>query len=290
MTTATPQALAVGRRLRERLADRLARCELDLPLLPEAAANVVALCQSGDADPRELAATLQRDPALAAHVIRIANSATYAPVEPIVSLQQAASRLGLRCLGEVALTAALQGRVFDVRGHENWAQTQWRHAVLTAAWAREVCRVLRSNGETAYLCALLHDAGVPILLQAASEELRRSGSELARDQLEPILIELHGEAGCRLAEQWHMPPSVREAMQCHHDVDRALDFGNDVRITALADQLAHLHEAHAATTLSADGVRSECGKLLDALGIYDDDLERLLARSEWVGQQAAAFA
>jgi hypothetical protein len=87
-----------------------------------------------------------------------------------------------------------------------------------------------------------------------------------------------------------MPPSVREAMQCHHDVDRALDFGNDVRITALADQLAHLHEAHAATTLSADCVRLECGKLLDALGIYDDDLERLLARSELVRQQAEAFA
>ncbi len=290
MTTATPQALAVGQRLRERLADRLARSELDLPLLPEAAARVVALCRGGEADPRELASTLQRDASLAAHVLRIANSAAYAPVEPIVSLQQAASRLGLQMLGQVALAAALQGRVFDVRGHESWAQALWRHSALTAAWAREICRVRRSNGETAYLCALLHDAGIPILLQAATEELRRSAGVLAREHLEPILIELHGEAGSRLAERWSMPPCVREAMQCHHDIERALGFGDDVRITALADQLSHLLEDRGDSALSVERVRAACGLLLDTLGIYDDDLERLLAREGSVRQQAEAFA
>lgn len=290
MTTATPHALAVGQRLRERLADRLARCELDLPLLPEAAARVVALCQSGDADPRELATTLQRDPALAAHVLRIANSAAFAPAEPIVSLQQAASRLGLTTLGQVALAAALQGRVFDVRGHESWAQALWRHSALTAAWAREICRVRRSNGEAAYLCALLHDAGVPILLQAATEELGRCESTLPREHLEPILIELHGDAGRRLAELWNMPPCVREAMECHHDAQRALEYGDDVRITALADQLSHLHEHAGEAAPDVVEVRHACGSLLDTLGIYDDDLERLLARENSVRLQAAAFA
>ena len=53
--------------------------ELELPILPEAAASVLEACRDEDKGPRQVADTLQRDPALAGHVLRVANSAAYAP-------------------------------------------------------------------------------------------------------------------------------------------------------------------------------------------------------------------
>src|SRR6185503_4373864 len=67
--------------------------DIELPILPEASARIVALCENAKTDAKAIEAVLERDPSLASHVLRIANSSAYAPREPIVSLQQAVSRL-----------------------------------------------------------------------------------------------------------------------------------------------------------------------------------------------------
>src|SRR5262245_292287 len=72
--------------------------DIELPVLPDATARVVALCADEKTNARAIENALTRDPALTAHVLRIANSAAYAPREPIVTLQQAVTRLGLATL------------------------------------------------------------------------------------------------------------------------------------------------------------------------------------------------
>ena len=60
--------------------------EVELPIVPEASARIIALCEDEKTDARAIEHVLERDPSLASHVLRIANSSAYAPKEPIVSL------------------------------------------------------------------------------------------------------------------------------------------------------------------------------------------------------------
>src|SRR5262245_30521979 len=79
-----PAADAAAAALDAAVAERLASGKLDLPLLPRVASQVIALVGDAKADANQLAALIHRDPALAGHVLRIANSPAYMPKMPIV--------------------------------------------------------------------------------------------------------------------------------------------------------------------------------------------------------------
>jgi HD-like signal output (HDOD) protein len=290
MSNVSLRASEVERDLRQALAERIERGALELPVLNQAATRVATLCNEPDAEPRELAETLSRDPALAGHVLRVSNSSTYAPVQPIVSLQQAISRLGMVTLGQIAFAVAVGERVFAVPGHESWARELWRHSALCAGWSREISRVRRRNGETTFLCGRIHDVGLPILVQAAADLLRKTGSDAPRELLEPIVFDLHGAAGARLAEAWKMPEAVSETMLHHHDLGPKLKHPEDVRTVALADVLAHWSVEHHDEGTPAGVERLRGLELLEQLGLYDDELETLLARREHVLEFAGALS
>ena len=71
---------------------------IQVPLLPEVANKVVTLSQNPESDAIQLAQLIQSDPSLAAHVMRIANSAACTPTASLVSLQQAITRLGMNLI------------------------------------------------------------------------------------------------------------------------------------------------------------------------------------------------
>src|SRR5215470_332766 len=98
----------------EYLETRIASGTLELPILPHVASQVLAMSTSDVTNARSLAALLHHDQAIAAHVLRVANSFFYRPRMPLVSLQQAISRLGLASLREIVITVSMQSRIFNV--------------------------------------------------------------------------------------------------------------------------------------------------------------------------------
>jgi len=280
--TVPPQETA----LHAALAERVAAGKLELPILPHAAAQVLALCGQEDCDARQLADTLNRDPALAGHVLRVANSAAYTPREPIVSLQQAVSRLGFSTLSQIALAVALRSRVFHVGGHEKLVRELWQHSALAGAWAREIARARRSNVEGAFLCGLLHDVGRPVVLQAALDV----AGELALTWSEPgiaaAMDEFHARGGALLVATWKMPSWMEAAVLWHHEPERAGEHADEARTTAFADLLAHDALAREPRT----AVDWTALPLVAELGLYEEDVEALLAKGARVLELAGSLA
>lgn len=274
----------VALRLRARLEAQVAE-DLALPQLPETAARVLSGCNSEECDARGLADIISRDPSLTAQVLRVANSAAYAPEEPIVSVQQAVSRLGVGALCGIAMTVVTQGQVFALPGHQQRLVALWRHSALAAAWAREIARFRRRNVEGAFLAALLHDLGQPLVLEAviAIEEL--TGMSLSEDLIEEWIEEFHPAVGERLLRAWGLPKWVSEAALHHHDPDQALEHLDEVRTVRLADLMAHATE----TGQVGDMELVKTSGALESLGLYMDELEELLERSDAVQDLAEAF-
>src|SRR5262245_19202607 len=104
-------------RFEEALRARVAG-ELDVPVLSTTATRVLANSRDENGDLDELTELIASDQSLAAHVLRVANSAGQAPLVPILSLHQAIGRLGLATVGDVAIAIALKERVFSVPGRE----------------------------------------------------------------------------------------------------------------------------------------------------------------------------
>jgi len=258
--------------------------ELELPVLPEAAARVVALCDDDDTDAQTLESVLDRDPSLTACVLKVANSSIYASTEPIVSLQHAVSRLGMATLRNIALTASLRTQVFNVPGHSALIGHTWEHCALTGVFAREIARKLRRNVEAAFLCGLVHDVGRPIVLQTALR-LPRCHAPLHGEQIEWAMDTFHARVGARLVNSWRLPDWAAVAVEHHHDPDRATPFEEEARVTRLADLLANwaLQPGSGPSDFPADD------PVVAALNLYPDDLDALLGLRERILLAAEAF-
>ena len=274
-----------AQKLRARLEAAVTADDLELPLLPDTAAQVLTACSSDECDARGLADLITRDPSLAGHVLRVANSAAYAPEEPIVSLQQAVSRLGMGTLCGIAVSVVAQGHVFDLPGHEDRLSVMWRHSAITAAWAREVARLRRRNVESAFLAGLLHDVGKPVVLEALCCIEQLSELRMDDDLIDDWLSEFHGAVGARLLESWGLPTWVGQSAAHHHAPEEATSHAEEARTVCLSNQLAHASDGGGEEALAA--LRQD--PVVAALGLYVDELDELLEREDPVMEFARVF-
>lgn len=268
------------------VARRLEAGSLELPMLPSAMTQTLALCQSETADAQKLSAAIHRDPTLAANVLKAANSAASGLSTPCASLQQAVARLGMARVAEIALALCVRGAVFSDPSCRDALARLWRHAALAACFAREIARALRRNVETAFLCGLLHDVGKAVLLANLQRDLGQGGVELP--ELAGVLHARHEEAGARLAAAWKLPEPVAAAVACHHEPERASSHAQFAAIACLADLLAHFVDADDGAELCTDAVRRHPSVAM--LNLYPDQLQGLFALANKARAAAESLA
>lgn len=264
--------------MRAALAQRLEAGALELPLLPQVASQVVSLAGSDKADAGQLSGLIHRDPALAGHVLRIANSPAYMPKMPIVSLQQAVARLGLNLVTEIALAASMQSGIFRVPGYESVLKQLWRHSLASGAYAKEIARVRRSNVESAFLGGLLHAVGKPALLQLCTDLAKTLRVHLTPAAVFALLDEHHTRVGLLIAQKWGLPKPVCVAIGFYADYRSATAFAADAMLTCLADRLATALLVPAAF----DDITLRDHPVFADLNLYPDDVTALIAKKEMV--------
>lgn len=278
-------AAATVARFRDCFLARISDGDFDLPVLPESAHRVMQATADENCDARQLSELIRRDAALAGHVLRIANSALYAPTSPIVSLQQAVSRLGMKKIKEIALLIATQTKVFKVPGYDAQVRAVFKHSVAAAAWSQEIARSRRWNVEDAFLCGLLHDAGKPVLWQLLVDVQKELKLGVEAGLADDIVESMHGAVGSRLVESWKLPERIAETIAHHHRPQEAATAAQAAMMTGFADSLAHFAVGPRAVT--EEEVRA-C-PLIEPLNIYRDELEALIAKKETIASAAEAI-
>src|SRR5882757_7601963 len=134
------------------------------PLLPAIALEVHQLAQQSDVNLARMAAVIEKDPLLAARVLRLAHSAASAPTGAIPSVRDAIVRIGIRNLADVAWEVALDTRVFRSKSYSGLMALVSRHSIACAHLSRLVARFTSIASEYAFLCGLLHDVGMAAAL------------------------------------------------------------------------------------------------------------------------------
>jgi HD-like signal output (HDOD) protein len=136
------------------LGKRILACPT-LPSLPAVAVEVVQLCQREEIDLKQVVSLLERDPALAAKILRIANSVSVAARSQVRTLTRALTLLGTNSVLTLALSFSLVSarRRTSRNGFDH--DRYWRRALLSALGARLLAEELRLDPEELFLAALL---------------------------------------------------------------------------------------------------------------------------------------
>jgi HD-like signal output (HDOD) protein len=146
----------------------------DLPEpAPRVATEILELANDPELSLVQVAGVLSKDPALAAKILRIANSPIYARRRKSDSLRQALLVLGLNATLTLALGFSLVMSLRRDRPHALDYKGFWRRALLAATASSALAEVLgRRDGEELSLASLLQDIGM-LALDKIEPELYR---------------------------------------------------------------------------------------------------------------------
>jgi len=201
-------------------------------------------------DPRSSAADVGRviseDPGLTARLLRLVNSALYGFPSHIETVTQAISIIGMAQLSDLALATSVIRLFRDVPEDLVTMESFWRHSVACGVLARVLAsRRREANVERFFVAGLLHDIGRPVLYMRASDQARaafdrtrQSGEPLVAAE-ERVMGFNHAHVGHALLDLWKLPPSLREAVACHHAPEQARRFPVEASVVHVADVFAN---------------------------------------------------
>jgi putative nucleotidyltransferase with HDIG domain len=216
----------------------------DLPALPSIVLDLISSFGREDVDVATLAEKMSRDQAMAAKILRLANSSFYGLPARVKTVRQAIVVLGF----DSARAMAVAGNVIDrfgggARHHVDVARF-WRHSIATALCARSLARHAGLDQDAAFIGGLLHDIGRLVLAISLPEQYARVAAECERDNISLSAAELrvlgvdHERAGQLLAEAWKFPPAIQRAIGQHH-APAAADLADIPGVVHVANGMVH---------------------------------------------------
>jgi putative nucleotidyltransferase with HDIG domain len=210
---------ALREKLLAMLLERIEQGKLVLPAMPTTAAKVIDALESGSHQDKA-ASILEQDPVLALEVLRLANSASFAPRARVESIAHAMTLLGATRLRSLLVTASAR-QVFVSRNRtiRDLTAALWTHSVGVATVARQIAvRAAFPDKEAPYMAGLMHDIGKPVVAIHLLD-LERSVSRSMQDHwIEPndwlsIVQEAHRPVGVAVAKHWNMSAEICKAVQ-----------------------------------------------------------------------------
>lgn len=221
----------------------------DLPPMPQVASRAMTLLENPDTTAQELNELLSKDAALAARVLKIANSAMFSRQREITTLPQAIMIIGFKALKGVIVAATLR------QMNKSFGRLDtliWENSVGTAVASTLVTRFLkRRYVEEIFLLGLLHSLGQVVLLaQPTTAKEYLNVIKLIREKsLDYVSAEnevfgfAHPLMGALVAKKWNFNPETCQVILHYRDDLPALGAENEQEekglVVRFADLLAH---------------------------------------------------
>lgn len=194
---------------------------ISVPPCPEIVVELLREARSEDIDFIRISRLITGDVALAAAVMKSANSPFFALRRKVQSVQQAVAVLGLRNLLKIVYGVVLKqslGGADAPHMARFWERSNY-NAVVSAHLAGRLPGV---SADDAYTFGLFHDAGIAILMQKFPEYrqtlVQANAAPRAFTAVEDERHHTnHVVVGALLARNWYLPDQVVWAIRYHHE-------------------------------------------------------------------------
>ena len=194
--------------------------DIRLPSFPDIAVRVQKVLDDPKASPARVAVVVGSEAALAARIIRLANSAFLNPSgEQISDLRVALTRLGVQLVRCTAVSFALQqmklgGNDAALRGA---LQELWRNGALVASIAYVLARETKAaNPDEALVTGLMHNIGKLYIMTTP----RAGDMPTATEAWTDAVREWHPKIAVSILKHWRFPPAIVAAVGLQNSKDR----------------------------------------------------------------------
>lgn len=226
----------------------LAGREIELPSPPGIVVRILKAVRDDNSCFAELGRIIAADPALAARLLKVANSSIYGFGGRIKSIENALALLGINSLKNIALSfiivRQMQGRsdgYFDF-------QYFWKRSVTAAVAARLLAPLADHDSDDAFVGGLLQDIGVLVFFHHCTDSYMevlalKNSTAAPGHHIEQQLLGLsHARLGGALLRDWGLPESICLPVSYHHLQDGVPErYRVAVDILDLADRISAIY-------------------------------------------------
>ncbi len=200
----------------ERLFSALQQDKLVLPTLPEIALSIRDLVANEDSSLADLCKLINKDTALTARLIQIANSPIFRTSVAITSVDAAVKRLGRNVVNNIVTGVAME-QLFQATTEitDRKLRKCWQHAMEVSAIAATFSQQIpHLKADQAMLAGLTHDIGaLPILTMAEDYPALLADEAM----LDAMIEKAHIKVGTAILKKWNFPEPIINAIQNHED-------------------------------------------------------------------------
>lgn len=197
------------------------RRSITLPVFSDVARQLQDASHADAYDISAIEHAIDSDAALAAEVLRAANSAFFGGLSEVRTIRAAITRLGLKEVANLAFMATEKNRYTAQQPHiARLLKALWHHASACAMASGWIARRMRfvQLADEAFIGGLLHDIGKLYLLRILDEMVGEHPrySQYPVELVHEVLNQAHAEHGHRLLQSWNLPSVYLTIVKDHH--------------------------------------------------------------------------
>lgn len=204
------------------LAAELSSGNVDLPSFPDIALRVRKVLADDNVTPDKIVRVIGSEPALAARLLQISNSAALNfSGKTVTDLRTAVARMGFNMVRSAAIAFAMSQlkKVDTLKGLEKPLDSLWQRSASVAAMSHVVARrFTKVNPDTALLAGLLHGIGQLYIMTRAHKHPALFANQPA---YHAIVRDWHSSIAKALLENWEMAEEIVLAVSEFEDLERS---------------------------------------------------------------------
>jgi len=214
----------------------------NLPSIPIITKRVLDLLDDPMTSTGNISDLINKDQALVARVLTVANSPLYGLPRKVPSIEFAILILGFNQIRQIVLALSMFD-TFKNQDSEYWNRREFsEHSFMTAMAAKAIADDLGyAKTSEAFTAGLLHDLGLVVTEKYFNKDFVQicdlvTNKSVSFEQAEREVMDLtHQEIGKILCDRWHLPENLGKAIFFHHNPSENEDNVMLSAIVHLAD-------------------------------------------------------
>ncbi len=199
--------------------------------LPITAQRLIGMLGNDNIPLQNVVDVVENDPAVAANILRMANSPLYGGRFKVERLRDAVVRLGTTALLDIAMGGYLRKLSTKAPLYDLGEDELWLHSAVAGLAVQELSREAKNDVPgSAQIAALVHDIGKLIMVRYRKvhasviiERCQEKGWSFIEAERDLFGCD-HAEIGGAVARAWDFPEAIAHAIAHHHD--SPLEEGN----------------------------------------------------------------
>lgn len=216
-----------------------------VPRLPSVIPRLMRSLRDPDSSAKDYVEIINKDPAMSAAVIKLANSAYFNPAsQPINGIELAVVTLGIAGLRTVLSAAVMQPIIQRKSNYfSEFGQGLWQHSLCCAVACEILAHQRGLEPYHAYLMGLSHDIGKITIFSEICKQLRAQGAGQAPgyQTFAPLMMQMSAQLSYWIARDWELSDQICSALEQQVDLKVGKQVGPYGHLLFQANLLCEVH-------------------------------------------------